>query len=153
MRTYANNKQVVESDRELDIVTKIPADSSDLIVFTAVKKLTTYVILVTEKSPKHFRGVFVNKMQNYCIECLELLFSANLIFATNESNFEKRQSLQVDAISKLKLLGYIATTAESVGCILPRQFNQISILLADAINLISAWRKSDTSKWKEKQGI
>jgi hypothetical protein len=138
-------------DKEFDTVTKIPADAGDLVVFTAVKKLTTYVILTTEKSPKHFRGVFVNKMQNYCIECLELLFRANLIHMLNENDFETRQNFQAEAISKLKLLGYISATAENVGCVLPKQFKHISMLLGTAINLITAWRKSDSCKYREKQ--
>ena len=141
------------ADKEYDFVTKIPADSSDLVVFSAVKKLTSYVILVTEKSPKHFRGVLVNKMQSYCIDCLELLFKANLILVSDEITFSKRQDLQIEAISKLKLLGYMSLNAESIDCILQKQFKQISILLADSINLIAAWRKSDADKWKNKQGI
>ncbi len=48
------------------------------------------------------------------------------------------------------MLGYIALLAENAGCILTRQLKQISIQIADAVNLAAAWRKSDDEKWREK---
>ena len=144
----SRNNAAAGRDADKEFAASVPVDSSDLVVFTAVKRLATYVILVTERSPKHFRGVFVNKMQGYCIECLELLYKANLVFIADEATFTMRQGLQMDAIARLKLLGYLSTIAEGVGCILAKQLKHISELLADAINLISAWRKSDTGKWR-----
>lgn len=41
-------------------------------VITVVKKLGAYIIAVTEKSPKKFRGVFVVRMQNYCLDTLKI---------------------------------------------------------------------------------
>lgn len=67
----ANNKKFdeekaietqIKKDKELDVISKIPSNSSDLTVITVVKKLGAYTIAVTEKSPKKFRGVFVNRM-------------------------------------------------------------------------------------------
>ena len=68
-----NKKQVtesVENDNELEEINKIPFNANDLMVITVVKKLTAYTIAVTEKSPKKYRGVFVNRMQNYCLDTL-----------------------------------------------------------------------------------
>ncbi len=88
-------KQEVEKDNvELDKIFRIPFNANDLVVITVVKKLGAYVIAVTEKSPKRFRGVFVS------------------------------------------------------GCILKKQYKQISLQLAEAINLIVAWKKSDDERWK-----
>lgn len=148
-----NNKvireKIEEEDRELEIISKIPSNSNDLVVITVVKKLGAYVTAVTEKSPKKFRGVFVNRMQNYCLDTLELLLEANFIRLDSQINKEKREDLQKEAIIKLKLLGYISMLAENSGCILKRQYKQISMQLAEAINLTIAWKKSDDERWRK----
>jgi hypothetical protein len=122
---------------------------SDLAVFTALKKLTAYVISATEKSPKHFRGVFVTRMQNYCLDSVENLYSANAIMIKTEPEFEKRRFAQDTAILKLKTLGYVSVLALDAKCITQTQFREISNLNLDCINLISAWRKSDTERWRK----
>ncbi len=143
-------KEDVEAeDKELNIISKIPSNSNDLIVITVVKKLGAYIIAVTEKSPKKFRGVFVNRMQNYCLDTLEFLLEANFIRMDSQINKTKREELQKEAIVKLKLLGYVAMIAENSGCILRKQYKQISMQLAEAINLIVAWKKSDDERWRK----
>lgn len=42
----------IEDDDQLKKIEKIPFNANDLIVVTIVKKLGTYVIAITEKSPK-----------------------------------------------------------------------------------------------------
>ncbi len=137
-------------DKEWQEISKIPENSNDLIAITVVKKLGAYVIAITEKSPKKFRGVFVNRMQNYCLDTLECLLEANFIRLDSIENKKKREEYQKEAIIKLKLLGYIALVAENAACILKRQYKQISLQLAKAINLIIAWKKSDDERWKTK---
>ncbi len=44
-------------DKEWKEIEKIPSNANDLIAITVVKKLGAYVIAVTEKSPKKFRGL------------------------------------------------------------------------------------------------
>ena len=141
--------EMVLQDKELEQVNKIPYNSNDLIVITVVKKLTAYTIVVTEKSPKKFRGVFVNRMQNYCLDTLECLLEANFIRMDTIENKIKREELQKEAIVKLKLLGYVSMVAENSGCILQKQYKQISLQLSEAINLIVAWKKSDDDRWKK----
>ena len=137
-------------DKELNQILKIPTNSNDLMVITVVKKLGAYVIVVTEKSPKKFRGVFVNRMQNYCLETLEYLLRANFLRMDSIENKKERETYQKEAIIKLKLLGYVSMVAENSGCILMRQYKQISIQLAEAINLIVAWKKSDDERFKKR---
>lgn len=137
-------------DQELERISKIPFNANDLIVITVVKKLGAYVIAVTEKSPKKFRSVFVNRMQNYCLDTLELLLQANLTRMDSQENKMIRVQFQKAAIVKLKLLGYVAMIAESCNCILKKQYKQISIQLAEAINLIAAWKKSDDERWRKR---
>lgn len=146
----AKVKKLVEEDQELDIISKIPFNANDLIAITVTKKLTAYVITVTEKSPKKFRGVFVNRMQNYCLDTLEYLLQANFTRMDSIENKKKRESNQKEAIVRLKLLGYMAMLAESSGCILKKQYKQISMQLSEAINLIIAWKKSDDERWKNR---
>ena len=40
--------------------------------------------------------------------------------------------------------------AENSGCILSRQFKQISIQIGEAINLVAAWKKSDDDRWRSR---
>lgn len=142
--------EMVEQDKELEQVNKIPYNANDLVVITVVKKLGAYTIAVTEKSPKKFRGVFVNRMQNYCLDTLECLLEANFIRMDATENKTKREELQKEAIVKLKLLGYVSMVAENSGCILKKQYKQISLQLSEAINLIVAWKKSDDERWKKR---
>ena len=148
-----NKKQItesVENDKELEEINKIPFNANDLMVITVVKKLTAYTIAVTEKSPKKYRGVFVNRMQNYCLDTLEALLEANFIRMDAIEKKIKREELQKEAIVKLKLLGYVSMVAENFGCILKKQYKQISLQLSEAINLTIAWKKSDDERWKKR---
>lgn len=154
----ANNKKVnekliieklKEQDKDFEHIDKIPTNSNDLMVVTVVKKLGAYVITITEKSPKKFRGVFVNRMQNYCLDTLEYLLNANLLRLDSEKNKIQRENYQKEAIVKLKMLGYISMVAMDLGCILMKQYKQITIQLAEAINLIITWKKSDDRRFKK----
>ena len=140
----------IEKDKELEQIKKIPADANDLMAITVVKKMGAYIIAITEKSPAKFRGVFVNRMQNLCLETLECLLRANFIRIDCENNKRKREEYQKDAIVKLKMLGYISMVAENSNCILKKQFKQISIQIGEAINLIASWKKSDDSRWNNR---
>ena len=147
---YKEKEEFILADEELKQIEKMPFNANDLIVITQIKKLGAYVLVVTEKSPKKFRGVFVNRMQNYCLDTLELLLEANFIRMDSKENKIQRENLQKDAIIKLKLLGYISMLAESSGCILKRQYKQIAKQIAKSINLIGAWKKSDDERFKNK---
>lgn len=102
------------------------------------------------KIPKKFRWVFVNRMQNYCLDTLECLLEANFTRMDAIEKKIKRAELQKEAIVKLKLLGYVSMVAENSGCILKKQYKQISIQLSEAINLTVAWKKSDDERWKKR---
>ncbi len=148
-----NKKEIeesIENDNELEQVNKLPFNANDLMVITVVKKLAAYTIAVTERSPKKFRGVFVNRMQNYCLDTLECLLEANFIRMDAIEKKTQREELQKEAIVKLKLLGYVSMVAENSGCILKKQYKQISIQLSEAINLTVTWKKSDDERWKKR---
>lgn len=109
-----------EKDTELEQISKISEESSDLVVITKIKKLGAYVVAVTQKSPAKFRGVFVNRMQNFCLEALQDVLYANFIRQDSAENKKLREKYQSDAIVKLKMIAYIAMLAENAGCILAR---------------------------------
>ena len=81
----------IEDDNELKNINKLPFNANDLVVITVVKKLGAYIIAVTEKSPKKYRGVFVNRMQNYCLDALENLLEANFIRMDSIENKTQRE--------------------------------------------------------------
>lgn len=140
-----------EQDADLEQVSKIPQDSSDLVVVTKAKKLGAYILTISLKSPAKFRGVFVNRMQNFCLDAIQDILNANFIRLDTAENKNLRESLQTGAIIKLKMLAYVSMVAENAGCILTRQYKQISLQVGDVINLAAAWKKSDDEKWRAKQ--
>ncbi len=143
---YKEEIEIAKEHPDIDKDVKIPSDSSELIVITKAKKLAAYVITITEKSPKKFRAVFVNRMQNYCLDCIENLIEANSLRMDSNKNKEKRRDCQHNAFLKLKLLGYISFLALENECILTKQYQQISLQVSDCINLLVAWRKSDAER-------
>ncbi len=121
---------------------------SELTVITKTKDLCSYVMTITQKSPKRFRFTFVSRLQNLALSAIENLFRANDIFVskTDVSSQKERLSFQRSAMTDLKVLGYIALLAMEQGCILPRQYEQISRQIADCQNLLGAWMNSDRKR-------
>lgn len=120
-------------------------NQSELTVITKAKDLCSYIMTITQKSPKQFRFTFVSRLQNLSLSVIENLFRANDVFVTrNDLNSQKeRISYQRSALTDLKLLGYIALLSMEQGCILPKQYEQISRQVSDCQNLLGAWINSD----------
>lgn len=121
---------------------------SDLYVVTKVKELTKYVITVTEKSPKKFRFTLVTRLQNYCLDALENIVTANMLMAGSNERF----SLQQEAGRKLEILGYFAMVCLETGCILPNHFENISKLQAEGLLFLGKWIASDKKRKKASAG-
>jgi len=83
------------------------SNKSELSVITKAKELCSYVMTVTDKSPKRFRFTLVSRMQNYALDVIENLYYANEVFvqAGNREQAEKRLGHQQKAQTRLKLLG------------------------------------------------
>jgi len=146
-KKFIEDKVFLQELEDVDKDTKIRQNASELLVITKTKKLAAYVITITEKSPKKFRAVFVNRIQNYCLDCLEYLIEANSMRMDSTKNKERRKECQHQAFLKLKLLGYMAFLSLESQCILKKQYEQISLQVADCINLLVAWRKSDADRF------
>ena len=118
---------------------------SELTVITKAKDLCSYIMTVTQKSPKQFRFTFTSRLQNLSLGVIESLYRANDTFVTKEnaSSREKRLEFQHQAMTSLKLLAYFSLLAREQSCILPKQYEQISRQSADCQNLLGAWINSD----------
>lgn len=129
---------------------------SELSVITKAKELCSYVLTVTEKSPKRFRFTLTGKLQNYAINVIEMLIKANEIYvydsnrAVNVQLMQERVHLQREAMTNLKLLSYMAQLAMEQQCILPKQYEQITRKVYDCQNLLGAWMKSDSNRFQRK---
>ena len=122
--------------------------TSELTVITKAKELCSYVMTVTQKSPKHFRYTFVSRMQNLSLSVIENLFRANDIFISKQDPdaVKERLALQRSAMTDLRLLGYISMLATEQGCILAKQYEQISKHIFDCRNMLAAWMNSDRKR-------
>ncbi|MCF0141728.1 MAG: four helix bundle protein [Mogibacterium sp.] len=121
---------------------------SELTVITKAKDLCSYVMQVTQKSPKHFRYTYVSRLQNIALDVVENLFRANDVFVSRENTYAQRERLayQRAAMTDLKVLGYISLLAMEQNCILSKQYEQIARQLTDCQNLLGAWMNSDRKR-------
>jgi hypothetical protein len=125
------------------------ASQGDLAVITKAKDLCSYIMTVTDKSPKRFRFSLVAKLQGYALNTIENLYRANEVFvkADDTETVAKRKDYQHQALTELKLLGYIAQLAMEQGCILAKQYEQITKKIHDCQQMLGAWLNSDRRRF------
>ena len=121
---------------------------SELTVITKAKDLCTYIMVITQKSPKHFRFTFVSRLQNLSLDIIEKLYRANDVYVVkgDDMNIARRLELQQETMTSLKLLCYFSELAMTQGCILPKQYEQISRQAVDCQGLLGAWISSDRKR-------
>ena len=109
---------------------------------------------VTNKSPKRFRFTLVSRLQNYSLDIIENLFRANETFVGHgdTQSAAERLAYQRKAMTTLKLLGYMSEASMKQGCILPKQYEQMTKQLYDAENLLGAWMNSDRKRYASPEG-
>ena len=131
----------------------LAGSKSELQVITYAKKLSSYVMTITQKSPKQFRFSVIGKMQNYVLDIVEELYYANDIYVqpSSKSGWRTRQMHQRKALSTLKLLGYVSQLAMELHAIQPRQYEQISRQAFDVQNMLGAWIVSDSKRFMAAQ--
>ena len=93
---------------------------NELTIVTKAKELCSYIVTITQKSPKQFRFTFVSRLQNLSLDAIEKIYFANEVFIskTNDISAEKRLSLQHHALTLFKLIAYISELAMKEKCIL-----------------------------------
>ena len=123
--------------------------NNDLGVITKAKDLCSYIMVITQKSPKHFRYSFVSRMQNLALDIIEKLYRANDVFFNKNmpQAYEKRVEYQHEAMTDIRLLAYFSQLAMEQECILPKQFEQISRLTTECLNMTGAWITSDRKRY------
>ena len=129
------------------IATRRPA--SDLAVLVQAKALCAYVMQVTQKSPKAYRFTFVSRLQNLALDVVENLFRANEVFVCpgDTEALATRLGLQHEASTSLKMLVYVTEMAMTQGCVLMKQYEQVSRQAFDVGNLIGGWINSDRKRF------
>jgi len=128
---------------------KVERQTSELKVFTVMRKLLAYVVETTEKSPKKFKATFVDKLRNLAISANGNLVRANLCRLDDEARVKDRKNFQIKAFEDLKELESLSFLSYENKCILPRQFEQISKRLDETLKLLSAWIKNDNQRLKK----
>lgn len=128
---------------------KPPAKKSELTVINKAKELASYVLTVTDKSPKRFRFTMTSRLQNYALDIIESLYLANevFVFRPGTAEYDKRLELQHRALTQIKLLCYTAQLAMEQNCILYKQYEQITRQAFDCQNLLGAWINSDRRRF------
>lgn len=88
----------------------------EMAVFTHAKKLSEYIFVITEKSPKKYRWSIISRLQNASVELVENLYRAN---------FERDEALRITfqkcAAVCIKLIDFYAETARKKQAITIRQ--------------------------------
>ncbi len=123
----------------------------DLAVIVKAKDLGTYIFTITEKSPKKFRFTLVTRLQNTCLDIVENLYYANSVYVKGKEDhvhIGKRNAYQKRAYVKVKMLLYFALIARENQCILPKQYEQISMQAYEVNRMITAWARSDLKRYK-----
>jgi len=126
----------------------VDAAKNELAVVMKAKDLCTYIVTITQKSPKQFRFTFVARLQNLAMDVIENIYRANEVFIDrgSQGNREKRLDFQHKALTALKILAYFAEMAMTQGCILPKQYEQIAKLSTECRQLLGAWINSDKKR-------
>ncbi|MDO5591074.1 MAG: four helix bundle protein [Lachnospiraceae bacterium] len=126
---------------------------SELAVITKAKELCSYVLTISDKSPKKFRFTLTSRLQNYAIGIVEqLLFANEVRMAVKsrrllEERLAMRRNYQQKAFTNMKMLAYLSQLAMEQQCILPKQYEQITKKLYDCQNMLGAWVKSDNRRY------
>lgn len=83
---------------------------SELTIITKAKDLCSYIMVVTQKSPKYFRFTFVSRLQNLSLDIIENLYWANDIFVEkgNKDSCLRRREFQQQAMTSIKILSYFS---------------------------------------------
>jgi hypothetical protein len=125
---------------------------ADLSVITKSKDLCSYIMTITQKSPKQFRFTLVSRLQNYSLDIIESLYKANDTFVKpgDIKLLQIRRDHQEDAMARCRLLTYMTQLSMEQGAILPKQYEQITQKVYEVMNLLGAWIKSDEKRYRDR---
>lgn len=113
----------------------------EMAVFTHAKKLSEYIFVITEKSPKKYRWSIISRLQNASVELVENLYRANF-----ERDEVVRVSFQKAAAVCIKLIDFYAETARKKQAITVRQTGVLAKHIAETEKLLNGWVRSTKRK-------
>lgn len=113
----------------------------EMAVFTHAKKLSEYIFVITEKSPKKYRWSIISRLQNASVELVENLYRANF-----ERDDAVRVSFQKAAAVCIKLIDFYAETARKKQAITVRQTAVLAKHIAETEKLLNGWVRSTKRK-------
>lgn len=105
----------------------------EMAVFTVAKKLSEYIFVITEKSPKKFRWSIITRLQNASVDVIENLHRANF------EKGEKRIEYQKNAMVSINLVDFFAETARAKNAISLHQTAVIAKQIVECKKLLSGW--------------
>ena len=109
----------------------------EMAVFTAAKKLSEYIFVICEKSPKKFRWSIITRLQNASVDLIENLYRANF-----ERGADERIAYQKSAMVSINLVDFFAETARSNNAISMHQTAVIAKQLVECKKLLNGWVKA-----------
>ena len=113
----------------------------EMAVFTAAKKMSEYIFVITEKSPKKFRWSIITRLQNASVDVVENLYRANFERGTDE-----RIAYQKSALVSMNLLDFFTETARSKQAISVHQAAVIGKQIVECKKLLNGWVKATKGK-------
>lgn len=114
---------------------------SQLYVLVKVKTLASYVFTVTEKSPKKFRFTLVNRLQNYTLDIIECIIKSN---ASRDVAYRLGEQQKAKAL--LNLFDAFAEIAMQEGCLLMKQYEMMSKMVAETLDYLHKWQMATSKK-------
>ncbi len=124
-------------------------NQSELTVIVKAKDLCSYIMTVTQKSPKQYRFTFTSKLQNLSMSVIENIYRANETFVEkgDREAYKTRSEFQHEAMTDLKLLSYFSLLAMENKAITPKQYEQISKQSTEAMNFLGGWISKDKNRF------
>lgn len=127
-------------------------NDSPLKVIVYANDLMSYILKVTQNSPKQYRFTFITRLQNLSMDVVELMLLANDVYVTKgniNKTVEMRIAYQQQALSKLRALGYFSLEAQKYQAIQMGHAIQINKQGANCIKYLQAWQKSDRERYRK----
>ena len=97
--------------------------------------------------PKKYRLLIGVPIINKVDELVDNITFANSIYPTNESELQQRKEYQLKAIANcFQLQNYIVKLEKTIDSVTITSLEKIIDLLCSELNLLKAWKKSDSSR-------
>jgi len=135
------NAGAQDGEKQFEIHEFDPPKDREMAVFTHAKKLSEYIFVITEKSPKKLRWSIVTRLQNTSVDIIENLYRANY-----ERDVQKRLEHQRSALVYLNLIDFYTETAKRKLAINNRQTAIIARQVSEIKKLLMGWIKSSRPK-------